>query len=97
MGTLRFDLSALAASKGKDGKKKAVALNKEFIASVRWGGGGVAATILLGRWACPDSCLLECGQVEALDFALRSKAKAPALEKLGKTKAALDAVLAAVS
>ncbi len=35
-------------------------------------------------------------QVEALDFALRSKDEASALSKLSSTKAALDSVLAAV-
>ncbi len=35
VGTLRFDLNALAESKPKADKKKALALKKEFIANVR--------------------------------------------------------------
>lgn len=35
-------------------------------------------------------------QVEALDFALRQKNEAAALDKLASTKAALDTVLSAV-
>jgi len=35
-------------------------------------------------------------QVEALDYALRSKDQATALDKLASTKTALDTVLAAV-
>jgi photosystem II oxygen-evolving enhancer protein 3 len=37
VGTLRFDLNALASAKTKDAKKEAIALKKEFIAKV-WGG-----------------------------------------------------------
>jgi photosystem II oxygen-evolving enhancer protein 3 len=37
VGTLRFDLNALASTKTKDEKKKALALKKEFIAQVSVG------------------------------------------------------------
>lgn len=35
VGTLRFDLNALAATKTKEAKKDALAARKEFIAKVR--------------------------------------------------------------
>ena len=43
VGTLRFDLNALASTKAKDAKKDALAARKEFIAKV----GGCAARLAL--------------------------------------------------
>jgi len=67
VGTLRFDLTALAETKPKEEKKKAFAAKKEFFA-----------------------------KVEDLDFQLRVKNEAKAMDKLNILKSSLDEVLSQI-